>query len=396
LRLRGIPIAEVTHDHLSALVEDSWPESRTLDYKGELPGRTDEEKKKFLADVCALANTNGGIIAYGIITGRDAIGDDTGIPTELTGLGNANLDKEKLRLAEIAQRGLSPVLGNRLVMRAIPIPDRDGPVLLLGVPASLLAPHMVSFQQSNKFHRRSDAGNYLPDVQEIRRMFSEHDLWSEQAERFRAKRITRVDTAPVKQWLDTRSPFFFHVLPLGRLDTMLDLGGRYQELLPFLFPPGYSGANGRFNADGLMGYRQTDKFISGYTQLFRFGGFEGFDSENVRAGRYGFDDGQGYLSADHILQSAMAWFPKAVEFLATRMDVVAPYGLGVALKGIRGSEILSRDGWSEGSPIDVDELLLPLVVVNEPDTDTVRDALWPLFDVVWQSAGYAKAPRIDV
>lgn len=62
MRVLGKRIRDITATDLQALVDNGVAESETLDYKLTLPGGSDSEKKEFLADVSALANTSGGTI----------------------------------------------------------------------------------------------------------------------------------------------------------------------------------------------------------------------------------------------------------------------------------------------------------------------------------------------
>jgi hypothetical protein len=55
---------EISGNDLDQLVEQSVPESTTLEYKRELPGNSDQDKKEFLADLTALANTQGGDLIF--------------------------------------------------------------------------------------------------------------------------------------------------------------------------------------------------------------------------------------------------------------------------------------------------------------------------------------------
>ena len=86
MRLLGKLLQEVTLEDLNGLVQAQIPESPTLEYKEALPGRADGERKEFLADVSALANTSGGVIIFGIREERDPEGRKTGTPESLIGL----------------------------------------------------------------------------------------------------------------------------------------------------------------------------------------------------------------------------------------------------------------------------------------------------------------------
>jgi len=65
---------------VDALIADSVGESKTLEYKQELPGPKDDDKREFLADVSSFANASGGDIIYGIKVAVDASGKKTGAP----------------------------------------------------------------------------------------------------------------------------------------------------------------------------------------------------------------------------------------------------------------------------------------------------------------------------
>jgi predicted HTH transcriptional regulator len=69
--LRSVPVETVTRDHLRSLVDDGVAELRSIEYKQELPGNSDQDKRKFLSDVSSFANANGGDLVYGI---SEAIG----------------------------------------------------------------------------------------------------------------------------------------------------------------------------------------------------------------------------------------------------------------------------------------------------------------------------------
>ena len=66
MTLRGVPLDSVTEAHLRALVSAGVAEGREIEFKLELPGGSDADKKEFLADVCSFANAGGGDILYGV------------------------------------------------------------------------------------------------------------------------------------------------------------------------------------------------------------------------------------------------------------------------------------------------------------------------------------------
>ncbi len=64
--LHRIP-ASITREVLDGLVENGAHESQFLDYKQSLTLSNRDEKKDFLADVSALANSDGGDILVGSV-----------------------------------------------------------------------------------------------------------------------------------------------------------------------------------------------------------------------------------------------------------------------------------------------------------------------------------------
>src|SRR5690242_8893342 len=64
--LLGTRIEQVQHADLMTLVSDLVPEAFDLDYKSEMYGLTDRDKRDAATDVAALANTAGGLLILGI------------------------------------------------------------------------------------------------------------------------------------------------------------------------------------------------------------------------------------------------------------------------------------------------------------------------------------------
>jgi hypothetical protein len=184
MRLRGKLVGALEPSDIIALIDNRVSESKTLEFKQELPGRTDSERKEFLADCTAMANTAGGVILYGVRTGVGPDGQNTGIAEEVVGIEEVNRDKLLQRLKAMLHDGVSPSLAASTASQFVEVTG-EGQVLALGFPRSLLAPHRVSFSKSNRFHRRSEVGNYEPDVPELRQMFLETATWVQEVEAWR-------------------------------------------------------------------------------------------------------------------------------------------------------------------------------------------------------------------
>jgi len=141
---------------IDSLVQSKTAERRTLEYKAELPLGTDDAKREFLSDVVSFANSGGGDILYGVVDEKDANGQPTGIPHEATGLAAVNETSEQLRLENICRDGIAPRIAG-LQLKAVSGFPR-GPVILMRIPRSWAAPHMVTFRNLSRFYARNSAG----------------------------------------------------------------------------------------------------------------------------------------------------------------------------------------------------------------------------------------------
>src|SRR5216683_4007848 len=168
-------LIELDASDIQQLVDDGTEESTTLEYKQQLPQGGDDDRREFLYDVAALANTAGGFLLFGIAEKRDAQSKPTGIAGEIVGVESANLSSEVARLENIIRDSIAPRLSG-ISSKVLTCGDRT--VLVLSVPRSWNTPHMVTFKQANKFYGRVTSGKYPMSIDEIRRSFSQGaELW---------------------------------------------------------------------------------------------------------------------------------------------------------------------------------------------------------------------------
>ncbi len=59
------PVGEINEQDLLALIDGRVVENRQLEYKRDLPGGTDRDKRELVRDVVAFANSAGGHIVFG-------------------------------------------------------------------------------------------------------------------------------------------------------------------------------------------------------------------------------------------------------------------------------------------------------------------------------------------
>lgn len=181
-------LEDIKEDDLLYLVDNEIIEKKTLEYKGQLPGNNDEEKKKFLASVSSFANTIGGDLFFGI--NEDP---NSGAPlSPLEGILIPNVDQVILRLEQIIRDGIEPnIPASCINVQQIPL-SNSNLVILIRVRKSWLAPHRISFKKWHRFYARSTNGKYLLDIQELRSTFILSETKTENIRNFRQKRVSLI------------------------------------------------------------------------------------------------------------------------------------------------------------------------------------------------------------
>lgn len=256
------PFDQIDLSHLQNLSDNGVPEGTQIDYKQTLPGPDDDGKREFLRDVSAMANANGGDLIYGM---REHRGDDGSYVVELTGLSAVDFDATKLWMENLIRDCTKP----RLVIGGIRQLKIDGSkvVLIVRVPRSWNAPHVVEFKKHWRFYSRNSAGNYPMDVGQLRDAFVFRDSLAQRAEEFRLDRLAGIVAdarlqAGAKVVLHLQP--FESLRPSSQLDTSLATSDRELMMLA-----SYQSSQSimRHNFDGLLAHVGDGRH--GYLQLFR-------------------------------------------------------------------------------------------------------------------------------
>ena len=159
----GKNLDDVTYDDIAKLQEEKIDESDILDYKIDF-----QKEDEIIKHVCAFANTRGGYLIFGIKASKDG-----GHPTEIRGMENNKIHKEKIE--NLMLSNIVPRLDIKI--KTIEVPDTKNSVLLVQIPDSYNKPHYN--QKNNKFYKRYNFQSNEMTEQEIadsyRRRFSSHD-----------------------------------------------------------------------------------------------------------------------------------------------------------------------------------------------------------------------------
>lgn len=380
-------IDKIEREDIEALITDEVREGRTIEYKQSLPGGKDLEKKEFLADVSSFANAAGGDLLFGVEEKRDEKNNPLAVPESAPGLCIPNDDEVTKRLDNIIRAGIAPRLtGVQLrVITGFP----SGGVLLIRIPKSYAAPHMVVFQESSRFYSRNSSGKYPLDVGEIRSAFALSESFGERVRNFRQEHLARIiaDETPVP--LQSGPRIVVHLLPIASLDRGTSLDSRSMEqALSALTTLEGTYNDRRFNFDGMIAFAKPDgQACLEYTQLFRQGMIEAVDAYTLQG-----MSGEKLLPAEYLEEFLIGGVEKYVQLLR-RLNFAPPIFIMMTLIGIQGYRIPAQFARFHHS-VDRNVVPLPDSLLENYD-GSVAELLKAAFDTLWQAAGRPRSPHYD-
>jgi hypothetical protein len=377
MSLQHIPIETISESDLQRLVPDEVSESKHLDYKRDLCLATDEQKREFLSDVTALANTDGGDLLYGMR-------EEDGIAKELVGLKKFNADASLGTIENLLRDFVQPRLkGHRPWVLKL---ENGNHALILRVPRSFTAPHMVFHKGVVRFCGRNSNGKYDLDVQELRSAFVDNEAVGERLKSFRFDRINRILSGDVPRPLYGDPLIVLHVFPLQGAVSNFQVD---QESLVKL---SRRDVFYEFNFDGIRTEHidSYDKTLD-YTQVWRNGFVEVVNAKflhpDYRDPQYG-KGGRGHIP-NILWENLMIKYYEDVSKSMSVLGCTQPYIVSLSLLNVRGYDMfvgLGREG-DRSHPIDQDHLLTREILVDSVDKPADQ-ILKPLFDQIWNACGY--------
>lgn len=378
--MQDIPLDKITFENLAALKDAGTAEDRHLDFKLELPGSSDRDKKEFLEDICSFANAGGGDIIYGVEEAKDSQGRNTGTIAALPGLTNLNFDQVRLRLESQIRDGLDPRVPT-VRFRSVE-GGSEGPFFVIRIGRSFVGPHLVKYQSLGRFYSRRSAGKFQLDVREIRAAFLDSAQGIHRARNFRLERIAKImaDETPVRT---SGARWVLHIVPVSTTwGTDIDPSQKLTDKQEFSPITSRSGFRHMPNLDGLVAISERNGMDpSSYSLLFRDGSVEAVDSLILA-----LSGERRLIPSETIERRAYENIKKYVEILR-RLGVAVPLAISMSFINALGYRMELTD-WREYEHrgFDRSEVLLPEILL-EPEKDVTPEFLRPMFDVLWQSAG---------
>lgn len=375
--LEHLAIEAITEADLGQLVNDGVTERKTLEYKRELPGNTDHDRKEFVRDVSSFANALGGHLLYGVR-------EENGRPTELCGVEvpNGNVGAVVTRLDNMIRDGIRPRLTG-LEFGSVTLQSGRF-ALILRIARSWASPHMVTSQSEGRFYSRNANGKYPLDVDELRQAFTMTASIRQRARTFRADRIAAIENGELPVKIGRTPIFILHILPADCMveDRYIDIGGLDRDVtVSEIFPARSSRIT--FDWHGVSFYPSS--LTVPCLTFFRSGGAELASPLPLNA-----------QSDNAIFETDFE--RDAVELCGKVIAVQQRLGLAPPLIMMSAINVRGRDlnishlnnRWGNGHPIQKDPLLIPEVSV-ESFTANLEAVIRPVFDGFWLAAGWPRS-----
>lgn len=379
------PLDQITEADLAQLVTAQASETRTLEFKEALPGSTKDDRREFLADASAFANTRGGDIVYGI---REA----DSVAAELVGVDFFGLHDEVLRLTNMLRDCVEP----RMEFQLHPMQLANGRgALVIRIAQGWNGPYRV-LAGDNKFYVRNDKGKHPLDVYELRGAFLRSQVTSARVEEFHAMRLIDIAAGHLPAGTSQLAPdagrVVLHLLPasaFGEPDLIerTRLYGASTGLQP-LRPAGW---NHRITAEGFLTHTDTTQ---SYTHAYRSGIVEAVDGAILNQeynGRLWIPS----VALEIEIVAGVRRYLALLEELGVRPPVTAL----LALVNAKGRVLALPDTpavfLDRLVPLDRRVLRLPAVTFPELPAVDVPGVLRPAFDVLWNAFGFEQSGNYD-
>lgn len=368
----------ISEQDLQALVDEGVREGRRIEYKRQLPGNSDEEKRELLADVSSLANASGGDLIYGIQ-------EQSGLPIALAGV-TGDADAEVLRLESTIRGGIDPRIPG-IHLRPIQLSSGNF-VLIIRIPQSWALPHMVTFKGLSRFFSRTSAGKYQLDVSELRALFARSTESGERIRSFRDDRLARIVAGEGSFQMTGSALIVLHMIPLRLFDPSTRINASLASSMMTKLAPLYTmGYSQRYNLDGYATFRAAEESpsTSTYVQVFRHGAVEAVEAQML-APR---NETRHLIRGGLLVRELVEKVPTYLE-VQRNLGVDLPIVVLVTLLGVKGYLLAAGRTWEDyGNPVDRNVVSAPEIIIEDWSTP-VTTALRPALDALWNAAGWAR------
>jgi hypothetical protein len=386
---------KISISDIQELITNSVAENKTLEYKQELRIATvpssDNEKKEFLADVSAFANTEGGDIIYGI-------SEKNSIPKDIIGIEITRTDELSRKIDNLIRDGLQPRIAHQI--KILPISGNKY-ILLLHIEKSWNRPHRVILGGSTAFYARNSKGKYLLDTFELRDMFNISNTLITKINSLKNERILSIldGNAPVP--ISQKGNVILHFIPFDSFNPMREANIKMlQEKSDNLGLLYWKGWNTKYNLNGYLLYSPVtskENLSYDYTQIFRNGSIEAVDGLLFSTHEVSSHFPEKNIPIYDFEKSVLYYFKKVINYFKS-VNIQPPVYFSISLINVFGYSIPENNPiysmvWGK-SVIDTDIVKLPESIINDFDIKP-ESILQPMYDIIYNACGCERSNNFD-
>ena len=368
---------------IERLIENAVSESDRLEFKGVPYGTNDREKREFLKDFSALANTFGGHLIIGLEE------DENGAAKSICPFEERSPDLEIQRLENLVRDNLDPrVFGHS--MREVSF--GKGHLIVIEVPRSSSAPHRVTHKGSNRFYKRNSRGVHEMSLSELKNSFLTNATLAETLHNFVEERSNEIMEKYRSSY--SEGTLILHAAALGTMAAGQDLDVVKQKEKCRTFVPMYSSHSTslRVNLDGVLVGSSPNNEL-GYVQVYRDGKVEATMTKLVTQ-----TDGIRKLNHPRVAHAVTKFIPEYLNRL-TGLGAIGPFFVSVRLRRVGNSHLANGRFWTqedsekfEKEAIDLGHFITEYP--NETEAGLKRN-LAEMIHLLWNAYGYDNCPFFD-
>lgn len=378
------PSNRIDEPFLAELVRDGCPESETLEFKVAPPGLSDNDKREFMKDVCALANAGGGDLIYGIDENNGAASQLAPITTEVP-------DALQRRLSQLLDT-IDPRISG---VEFVHVPVTGGYVTVLRIPGSFDGPHSIRNGAWRRYPVRSGTMTSDFSMDQLRAAFGRTAALKEQADQFFTRRIALGEGGNPWRLLVSAPLAGVYLVPLAGLSgrCVVDIKSLFDNYSRFLFSIHRwgNGMSRTMNLDGLVVHPgDTSNAISGYRLAHRNGALEAVQMIGDEV------DGKVVINPTMATTTYLNIVSKFIS-IAVELGMAGPAMLKCALFNALGADFSGGSQWRyEKYEGDRNLMVLPDVWIEDvAAVGTVDQLMQPTMDILWQAFGYERCQLYD-
>lgn len=199
---------QINTNDIKNLITQETTEGQNLEFKREVWRRNDEEIKEMLRDISSMTNKYGGYF----IIGMDEE-PESGKALQLINIENAENERDRIFASCLAN--INPRIPGLNIKC---LSSNNGNIILIYVPGSLMAPHLITFKGLNQFWIRHDRQKSKMTVEEIRDAFLKNFRLTKNVEKFLKERREQLVID-----LSEKRCYILSAFPLGIYNEFVDI-----------------------------------------------------------------------------------------------------------------------------------------------------------------------------